>query len=191
MTIPETFASLAVIGLSLATAVPATTERLRAWRLEGAARGMAMEIHRARMEALARGRHAGIRFHRAPEGDSWRLHVDGNPDRSLTAVAIAAGDDPPIGPRVELAASHPGVRLGIASAGPVPRIPPAAGLLTTEDDPIAFGSSDIFSASPTGEGSAGTLYLTDGRAMRAVVVNGTTGRVRVWRWDSPGGWRME
>ena len=190
MTIPEMFASLAVIGLSLATAVPATAARLRAWRLEGAARGMALEIHRARMEALARGRYAGILFHRAPEGDSWRLHVDGNADRSLTAVAIAAGDDPPIGPRVELASRHPGVRLGIAS-GPVPRIPPATGFLTPADDPIAFGSSDIFSASPTGEGSAGTLYLTDGRAMRAVVVNGTTGRVRVWRWDEPGGWRLE
>lgn len=190
MTIPELAAALALAGLALTTAVPAAAGSVRSWRLETAARGVAMEIHRARMEALTRGCHAGLRFSRAAGAWRWRLHADGNGDRSLTAVAIAAGQDPPIGPVVEMGSRHPGVRFGIAEGVLVPRIPPATGFLHPADDPIAFGSSDIFSASPTGEGSAGTLYLTDGRAMRAVVVNGATGRVRVWRWDPARGWRL-
>lgn len=190
MTIPEMSAALALAALALTTAVPAATDGMRSWRLDGAARGLAMEVHRARMEALTRGCYAGIRFSRTPGPGKWRLHMDGNADRSLTSAAIASGEDPPIGPVIEMAARHPGVRFGFASGEPVPRIPPAAGFLSPADDPIAFGSSDIYSASPTGEGSAGTLYLTDGHAMRAIVVNGTTGRVRVWRWDAGRGWRL-
>jgi hypothetical protein len=190
MTFPEVTATLALAALTLVTAVPAAADGVRSWRLETAARGMAMEIHRARMEALTRGCHAGIRFSRVSGAWRWRLHADGNGDRSLTAVAIEAGQDPPLGPIVEMGSRHPGVRFGIAEGTAVPRIPPATGFLDPAGDPIAFGSSDIFSASPTGEGSAGTLYLTDGRAMRAVVVNGATGRVRVWRWDAARGWRL-
>jgi Tfp pilus assembly protein FimT len=190
MTMPEAMAALTISVLAITAAVPSASAGMRSWRLETAARTMAMEIHRARAEALARGRHAGIRFSRATGAWRWRLHVDGNADRSLTSAAIDAGDDPPIGPVIDLASRHPGVRFGIAGVAPVPRIPPAGGVLAASDDPIAFGSSDIFSASPTGEGSSGTIYLTDGQAMRAVVVAGSTGRVRVWRWDAVRGWSL-
>ncbi|MGH9869445.1 MAG: pilus assembly FimT family protein [Candidatus Polarisedimenticolia bacterium] len=190
MSFPEIIAALTIASLALAMAAPVSAEMARAWRLDGAARALAMEVHRARMEALARGRSTGILFARSPRGGQWRFHVDTSGDRSITSAAIVAGQDRALGPLVEMASRHPGVSLGIAAGPPIPRIPPASGVLTFADDPIAFGGSDIFSASPTGEGSAGTLYLTDGFAMRAIVVSGATGRVRVWRWDRSHGWRL-
>jgi Tfp pilus assembly protein FimT len=188
MSLAEMIAALTVAALALGVATPAAARMVHGWRLDGAARGLAMEIHRARMEAIARARHAGISF-QPSEGGRWRLHVDSNGDRSLTSAAIASGADRAIGPIVDLAGRHPGVRFGFPPA-PIPRIPPATGFLQPTDDPIAFGSSDIFSAAPTGEGSAGTIYITDGRGVRAVVVNGATGRVRVWRWEPESGWTL-
>jgi Tfp pilus assembly protein FimT len=188
MSLPEIMASIGLASLALAMAGPVAADTSRRWRLDGAARALAMEIHRARMEALSRGRSTGIHFSRSAGGGRWRFHVDGSGDGSITRAAIAAGRDQPLGPEVDMAARHSGVRIGIPAGPVVPRIPPAGGFLSASDDPVAFGGSDIFSASPTGEGSSGTLYLTDGHALRAVVVSGAAGRVRIWRWDRHRGW---
>jgi hypothetical protein len=134
------------------------------------------------MEAVARGAYAGILFRRDASGGHWRLYLDGG-DRGIRSAEISSGADTPLGPASEMAARYPGVRLGIEAPAPIPRIPPSAGILTSGDDPIAFSGSDIFSASPTGETSGGTLYLTDGQDMRAVVAFGPTGRIRIWRYD--------
>ena len=182
MTIPELAAALTIAALAAGTTVPAISSALRSWKLTAAARDLSVELGRARMEAVGRSEYVGIRFERSTAGDRWRLYRDGG-TRGIRSAEIDAGVDEPLSRPYDLAARHPGIRLGIAGPGALPRIPPSAGTLSASDDPIAFGGSDIFSASPTGETSAGTLYLTDGRDMRAIVVYGPTGRLRIWRFD--------
>jgi len=190
MSFPEIAAAVTIGALSLGIGAPSVGSALRSWRLNGAVRDMALEMHRTRMEAVARGTYVGIVFDRSAPTDRWRLYADGG-DRGIQTAEVAAGIDRPLGDPLSLASRHEGVRIGIAGAGPIPRIPPAIGTLSPSDDPIAFGSTDIFSASPTGETSTGTLYLTDGRDMRAVVVYGATGRIRTWRFDARDGqWRQ-
>jgi len=189
MTFPETMATLTIAALGMGVTVPSVGGMLRSWKLNGAARDMAVEMHRARMEAVDHSVYVGILYESAPAGDRWRLYLDGG-TRGIHAAEIAAGIDTPLGESFDLAARYPGVRFGIGNAT-VPRIPPATGSLAPGDDPIAFGSTDIFSAAPTGETSSGAIYLTDGRDLRGVVVFGATGRVRVWSYDAArGGWRQ-
>ncbi len=182
MTLPELAAAITIAALGLGVSVPALGTALRSWKLDGAARGLALEMQRTRMEAVARGVYAGILFQRDASGGRWRLYQDGG-GRGIRSAEIASGIDSPLGPTAELAASYPGIRLGIDAPPPIPRIPPSTGTLMPGGDPIAFSGSDIFSASPTGETSGGTLYLTDGRDMRAVVAFGPTGRIRIWKYD--------
>ena len=187
MTITEMLASLTLVALGAGAAIPSVTTMLHAAKLNGAARDLVVLMHRARMEAVSRGCHVGLLFETTPTGGRWRLYRDGGSPGIHTAE-IASGIDEPIGSPFELSARYPGVRLGIT--GPAPRIPPSSGTLSSSDDPIAFGVSDIYSASPTGETTSGTVYLTDGRDMRAVTAYGATGRLRVRRYDASNGtWR--
>ncbi|HZI94451.1 MAG TPA: hypothetical protein VFE84_09420 [Patescibacteria group bacterium] len=190
MTLPEALAALTITALGTSVAVPSMTTMLKSWKLTAAARDMAVEMQRARAEAIQKGDYVGILYERGAAGDRWRLYQDGGA-RGIHAAEIANGIDTPLGATFDLGARYPGVRFGIANGGALPRIPPAAGTLSSSDDPIAFGGSDIFSASPTGETSSGSLYMTDGGDMRAVVVFGATGRIRVWSFErSTGRWRQ-
>ena len=190
MTLPEALAALTIMALGTGVAVPSMSTMLKSWKLTAAARDMAVEMQRARAEAIEKGDYVGILYERNAPGDRWRLYQDGG-TRGIHAAEIASGIDTPLGATFDLAARYPGVRFGIADGGPVPRIPPASGTMISSDHPIAFGSSDIYSASPTGETSSGSLDITDGGDMRAVVVFGATGRIRVWSFErSTGRWRQ-
>ncbi len=180
MTLPDLIAASTIAVLAVGVSAPALGSALRDRRLDAAARHAAFQMLRARAEAVSRGAYVGIRFERR---GAWRLYLDGGA-RGILSSEIASGVDAPLGPSIELAADHPGIRFGIGGAAPVPRVPPAAGTLAPGADPIAFGGSDIFSASPTGETSGGSLYLTDGTDMRAIVVYGATGRQRLWSYDA-------
>jgi hypothetical protein len=78
----------------------------------------------------------------------------------------------------------PGVRAAVLPGRPVPRLPPQSGLLDRPEDPVKFGASDLISFSPAGGATAGSLYLSDGVGMVALVVNGITGRLRMFRYDA-------
>ena len=187
MSITELLAALTIASLGIGVSVPSVSTMLRTRKLTMAARDLSLELQRARMEAVAKGSYVGISFDRSGGRDRWRLHGDGG-SRGIHAAEIRSGVDPPIGQMFELSSRYSGVRFGIASTG-APRIPPSTGRLGPTDDPVAFSGSDIFSASPTGESSTGTLYLTDGSDMRGVVVYGPTGRIRIWRYEgSTGQW---
>ena len=188
MSVAEMLAALTIASLGIGVTVPSVSTMLKTRKLSMAARDLALELQRVRMEAVANGSYVGIQFDRSGGEDRWRLYRDGGV-RGIHAAEIQSGDDPPMGGPVVLASRYPGVRLGIARSG-APRIPPSTGMLAPTDDPVAFSGSDIFSASPTGESSTGTLYLTDGTDMRGVMVYGPTGRIRIWRYDeSAGQWR--
>jgi hypothetical protein len=124
-----------------------------------------------------------------PRGSSWShsLYRDGNGNGILTAE-ILSGKDPlvrgPEGPET----LHEGIHFGLPDS-PIPQVPPGTGPISNPADPIKFGASDIISFSPTGSISSGTLFLTDGRRVLAVVVYGPTGRIRTMRFDPGEGWQ--
>jgi hypothetical protein len=72
---------------------------------------------------------------------------------------------------------------GVLGGVVVPRLPPQSGPLDNPADPIKFGAADLVSFSPLGSATAGSLYLSDGAAMTALVLNGNTGRLRLFRFD--------
>jgi Tfp pilus assembly protein FimT len=181
-------AALTLAALGTGVTAPLVSDMLRSWKLSCAARDLAMELQRTRMDAVAKGAYVGIQFDRSSGRDRWRLYLDGG-TRGIHSAEIVSGVDAPMSDSVELASRYPGVRFGIARSGAA-RIPPASGTLLPSNDPIALGGTDIFSCSPTGESSSGTIYLTDGTDMRAVTIYGATGRIRIWSHEGRTGlWR--
>lgn len=173
---------LAFIGLMAALAIPALGPLLARRSLDAAAAVVAGEIARVRHEAVAKNRYVGLRFEAGPGGGTFAIYEDGG-RKGIHAAEILSGADRLLRGPATLSSRFPGVRFGIPGPSPIPRIPPSRGRLMPGSDPIQFGSSDILSFSPIGEATSGTLYLTDRReGLRAVVVYGRTGRVRVWRY---------
>jgi hypothetical protein len=179
----ELSVALALAGLALLMALPALSDVVRRTRLESATRRLAGSMVAARWGALASGRATGLQLRAGPEGGLlWTLCRDGN-GNGLRSADVATGIDPAIRPATRLSDLAPGVRAGILAHGSIPRLPPQRGALRGLDDPVKFGSSDLASFSPLGSASPGSIYLTDGTDMTALVVNGQTGRLRLFRFN--------
>jgi len=180
--LPEILLALAVIGLALTAAAPALAQALARARVGAAAREMAGEMARLRARAIASGRRVGLRFVRAEGRYGWTVYEDGDGD-GVHADDIARGRDGRIdGPR-DLASRYEGVDFGLLDLA-LPDVPPGTGVLAPGSDPIRFGRSGIVTFTPLGTSSSGTLFVSDGRRMVvAVVVYGSTGRIRVWRFE--------
>jgi hypothetical protein len=151
-------------------------------RAIGAARALALTLHRERMDAVRTGRACGLRF----EDDGGRIVytrvADGN-GNGLRTAEVADGTDPTRSTRTRIADDFAGVRFAV-----VDDVPPIDGgaSLAAGSDPIRIGSS-ILAFSPSGTATSGTLYLAsaDDRQF-AVRVLGATGRVRIFEFDRSG-----
>ena len=189
MTAAEVLVTLTLAGLATGIGAPVATRFMDNLRLDAAARSLATELHTARMRAITSGSHAGMVLKTGAEGGSWRHYRDGGV-RGIRSLEIASGVDRPVGMETMVAADHPGVRFGLPHL-PIPRVPPSAGILQPSSDPVALGTTDIFSASPRGGTTSGTIYLTDGERVRALVIYGPTGRLKLWKYDpEQGKWRL-
>lgn len=172
---------LAIIGMSVAVALP----NFNVMRRRSAVRAAAAEIraifHEARMRAVTRGLNSGIRFAKA--GSEWRYaEYDDRDGDGVRNEDIASGVDVP------LFASRPVLKTdrGAATIGVLSKtIPdPDGDKLTPASSPIQFGRSQICSFSPTGESTSGTIYLTDGLGgIFAVRVYGATAKIRTLRFN--------
>jgi prepilin-type N-terminal cleavage/methylation domain-containing protein len=183
----EVLVGLALLGILITASVPLLAETLARERLHAAGWEMAVLLRGLRQRAVSEGVGFGLRF--LQSGGTWNysLYRDGNGNGILTSD-IVSGKDPLVrGPEAP-GTLHDGIRFGFPDAG-VPQVPPGTGPILNLADPIKFGGSDILSFSPSGSISSGTLYLTDGRRVLAVVVYGPTGRIRSLRFDPGEGWR--
>ncbi len=172
---------IVVIGVSLvvgAIAAAAFAPLGDAARALGAARALAAQIQRERLEAARTGRVCGFHFDADGSGIGFTRVIDGN-GNGLRSADIADGIDPARGPRQRLSDTFAGVRLAILDTLPaIDGGPDLAG----GSDPIRLGSS-ILAVSPTGSATSGTLYLASAdRRQFAVRVLGATGRVRVYEF---------
>lgn len=186
MNLAEALAVVALLAVLAGLGAGPVREGLARARLDAAGTEIARRMIAARWRAVSEGRSIGLRFE-VREGE-WRLatYADGDGIRSDD---IRTGRDPSLLPPAAPGDGRPGIRLGIPP-GSYPRVPPSRGRIAGGEDPVRFGRSDIASFSPLGNATSGTLYLTDGRRLAAVVLFGATARVRLLRYDaSTGGWR--
>jgi len=187
----ELLAVLTLVGIVALLGFPAAADRLAAARASAAAREMALTLHALRWRAVASSASHGLLFDRDALGWFWIVVRDAN-GNGLSTAEVRSGTDPTLSGPHRFEDVVAGIVPGFPPAPRIPSIPPRSGALSNLGDPVQFGSSNLVSFSPLGSASSGTIYLTDGRhALRAVVLFGPTGRVRVWRFDTrEGRWRL-
>ena len=187
----ELLAVLTLLGLVAVLGFPAAADRLAASRASAAAREMALTLQSLRWRAVASSASHGVLFVQEGPRWSWLLVRDGN-GNGLSTAEVRNGTDLTLSGPHRFDDVMAGIVPGFPPVARIPNIPPRAGALANLADPIQFGSSNLVSFSALGSASSGTIYLTDGRhALRAVVLFGPTGRVRVWRLDTrEGRWRL-
>jgi Tfp pilus assembly protein FimT len=180
----EVVMGLGILAIAVTLAVSPAFAWVKRQRLEGAVRLLAMDLAAARWGALTTGRSTGLVFRPGENGEiSWTAHRDGDGD-GLGSQDMAAGVDKPLGQARRLSRLAPGVHFGVLAGVSVPRLPPQTGALARQNDPVKFGSADMAVFSPLGSATAGSLYLNNGSNMTALVVNGVTGRLRLFRFQS-------
>jgi prepilin-type N-terminal cleavage/methylation domain-containing protein len=179
----EALLVVSVIGIAIAVSIPALARIRSASRTAAAARQVAVSFQALRWRSVAEAKVYGWQFRRDGDGWEWMMVQDGN-GNGLRSAEIRDGTDRVIsGPhRIERWVEQ--VRPGFPDLPELPAIPPRRGSIQNLDDPVKFGRSDLISFSPGGSASSGTLYLTDGETLFAVVLFGPTARTRVWRYDS-------
>jgi prepilin-type N-terminal cleavage/methylation domain-containing protein len=184
MSLIELLFVLSITATLAAVAIPVSTATMDEFRARSAARYVAQQIARLRLEAVKRSSSVGLRF--AADGSDYRYtaYADGNAN-GIRTVDITDGADAPLGGAEMLAWNFPGVQFGIA-----PGVPDVDGRAVTSLDGVRIGSARILSLNPTGSATPGTLYLTSARgAQYAVRVLGATGRTRVLKFDrTSNGW---
>lgn len=169
-----------LVGVIMAMAIPAGAYMADEVRAGLAVRHLVTRIRGARLEAARRSRTVGLRFDRREAGFEFRMYADGNGD-GLRSRDIGSGVDVPLGPPERLSDQFPGVDFGLGPG--VPLVGEAAA--ADSADPIRLGRSDILSFHPLGSGSPGTLYVRSLAGQQyAIRCLGTTGRVRLWRFNS-------
>jgi type II secretory pathway pseudopilin PulG len=173
--------ALAITGILAGLTVPLVSRAVDAARVRQAAGLVASRFRLARAHAASATRVVSVVFERV--GDRWLFQVceDGN-GNGVRRAEIQSGTDACLDGPHDLAALFTGVAV---AAEPGLRGPDGE---AASADPVRFGSSDLASFSPAGTCSAGSLWLRSaGGSQFMVRVAGTTGRVRVLRYDAASG----
>jgi hypothetical protein len=179
---------LALLGILITISVPLVADTVARERLHAAGWETAILLRGLRQQSVSERTGFGLRFVRSGGSWSYCLYRDGNGNGIRTAD-ILSGKDPLVRGPEDPGMQHEGIRFGLPE-GQIPQVPPGSGPILDPSDPVKFGGSDIIGFSPSGSISSGTLYLTDGRRVLAVVVYGPTGRIRSFRFDPEAGWRQ-
>lgn len=177
----EMLVTVAIIGLFLLIALPAFGSIQRKFALRAATSELRSIFHFARMRAIARGRHSGLKFTRVGNEWTFALYDDGDGD-GLRNDDIAKRVDTIASPARRVLPESNAINIGLL--GSTIKDPDGEELLP-DDSPVQFGKSLLCSFSPLGESTPGTIYVTDrGRDLWAVRVYGATAKIRVTRYDA-------
>jgi prepilin-type N-terminal cleavage/methylation domain-containing protein len=177
-TILELLFAIAIAGTVTTIAVPQGLRALDDFRARSAARFLAQRLTDARLSAIRRSACVGLRFEPGSPDYVVSTILDGNRN-GLRTIDVQRGVDVSVTPQEMLAAHFSGVSFGI-----LPGVPDADGQPASGTDGVRIGASSFLSMNPDGTSSSGTLYLHGrDRSQYAVRVFGTTGRVRLLRYD--------
>jgi type II secretory pathway pseudopilin PulG len=163
-------AAVAVIGIVAAMSVPVVTAGVDRARGRAAAQYLAARVAAAKLQAVSRSANVALRFEQRDGRVLFGTVLDGNGNGVRTAD-ITAGIDRRLEPPIELAAHYPGVVIGV-----VPGTPATA--------PVQVGSANLWSFTPVGTATPGSVYVRGPDGTQWVVrVFGGTGRARVLRYE--------
>jgi prepilin-type N-terminal cleavage/methylation domain-containing protein len=177
-TILELLFAIAIAGTLTVMAVPQSLRALDDFRAHSATRYLAQRLMTARFEAIRRSTAHGLRFESTGADYRLSLVADGNRN-GLRTADIQSGIDRTLSPPERLESHFAGVAFGIVEGVPDADGQPAGGT-----DGVRVGASKLLAMNADGTASAGTLYVRSaGRAQYAVRVLGSTGRIRVLRFD--------
>ena len=169
-TFVDLLAAVALFGLLAAMSVPLVTAGVDRARGRAAARYLAARVAAAKLQAVSRSANVALRFEQRDGHVLFGAVIDGNGNGVRTAD-LADGIDRPLEPPIALAAHYPGVAIGLA-----PGTPAAA--------PVQVGASNLWSFTPVGTATAGSVYIRGPDGTQWVVrVAGGTGRARVLRYE--------
>ena len=159
-----------MIGIIGATSVPMVTAGVDRARGRAAARYLAARVAAAKLLAVSRAATVALRFEQHDGRVLFGTVIDGNGNGVRTAD-LTVGIDRRIEPPIELGAHYPGVVIGLAPDTP-------------ETDPVQVGSANLWSFTPVGTATPGSVYVRGPDGTQWVVrVFGGTGRARVLRYE--------
>ena len=153
-----------------------------------AARHLASKLSLLRVEAIRRNRSVAMRF--APDDlGRFAVYMDGDGDGVLQQD-IDGGIDAPLESEAHVTHYFDSVSFAVARDVPAPD---GNGIISAGSDPVRIGNSNLLSFSPHGSATSGAVYLAGRDAAQLCVrVLGSTGRVRVLRFDrARGEWRQD
>ena len=173
--------TMAIACTVSAIAIPEVTRAFDDLSAGAAARDLALQLARARTEAVTHSTFVGLRFTARGSDADYTVVIDGNRNGIRTAD-ITSGTDRVVRPPDMLGWHFRGVRFGLAEG-----LPDADMQRGTSTDGIRVGAARILSMNPNGSSSSGTLYVAGrGGAQYAVRILAATGRVRVLKYDTGG-----
>ena len=180
-TLLELLTVVAIIGIIALVSMPAFSSYRRNASMKAEVAELRGIFRAVRSRAIERGQHAGVKFTRAGNLWTYSLYDDTNGNGIRTADIAKGTDRRYFGPSILMPQFN---IAGIALLDKTIR-DPDGDKLTPSDSAVQFGSSTICSFSPTGSGTPGTIYITDGAGqLCAVRVYGASGRVRVLRYNA-------
>ncbi len=184
----ELLVVVAVIGIVVSISVPAFGNLRKRSAVRAAVGEIRSVILRTRSRAIARGANSAVRFRQ--DGEEWvyLIYDDGDGD-GVRNQDILRGIDPLVSGPHRLLDDRLPVRIALPDF-PLPD-PRTNRILGPESSPVRFNRSKLCSFSPRGSGTSGSLFLTDGdQVVAVVVVYGPTARVRMMVFDSrTGEWK--
>lgn len=169
-----------VLGLAVTVsgmAAPQLLSGLDDYRTAGAARYISARMQRARMDAVMRSSEVAIQFSQVGRGYTYAAYRDGNRNGVRTRD-IQSGADPPVGSAERLTDHFAAVEFGVEAG-----LPAVDGGAPPGGDPIRLGASNLASFSSNGTATAGSVYIRGRHAQYVVRIFGTTGRVRILKFD--------
>lgn len=168
----ELLVAITLILITVAAAIPRAQSMVHESRLRGAAFYLRGLLRQVRVTAAAQARYVGVVFDEVDGDPLFSIHADGN-SNGIRRVDVDGGVDPRLREPYRLSETFPGVKYGSLPRG--------------ANEPffrgLQIGRGNIVSFSPLGSSTTGTLYLSnDYGLVYAVVILGSTGRVRVARY---------
>lgn len=181
-TLAEILTVVAILGVIVLSSVPAFFNLRRRHAVRVAAAEIRAVFHFARSRAIARSTNTAIRFRKQNETWHYAIYEDGDGD-GVRNDDIAAGRDRVVRGFRKLMQESGGAQVGLPD---IPlRDPDTRQRIPRGTSPVHFNRSQLCSFSPIGGGTAGSIYLTDGHDLAAVVrVYGATGKIRTLSWNA-------
>lgn len=183
MTLIECAVTTAIMGILLLCVTPAFDAMHRRCALATAAERVKRQMMRAQGTAAALSRNCGVYYFRRNGEWMYAIYTDENGNGVLRSEISNGTDRRVEGPALLLDATAPiAIGVGIGLSDPDTLQPIAEGA-----SPIEFNNSFICSFSQLGSGTPGSIFLTDGGALAAVVrSSGSDGSLRKLFYASKG-----